>query len=105
MAQAPQPASFGKPTPKSEIMRNRPASAESVALSHRVAGLETSSCRSKHCTLVIPHSRKAHTKCSALSRLAGKVDCTIVKLDNPEGCGQTDPRAGPFGGGGKLEHE
>ena len=97
-------ASYGRRIPKLEIIGNRPASAESVAWNHRVAGLRTSGCRSKYRTLVIDHSWKAQPECGALSWLAGKVDCTIVQLNHPECCGEADAGASLFGGEVKLKH-
>src|ERR1700733_1473259 len=97
-------ASFGKTIPTPETIRSSLVSAESVALHHWAAGLKTGRCRSKDFTLVIDHPRKAQPECRALSRLARKVDCTIVQLDHSECCRQTDPAACLFGGEVKLKH-
>jgi hypothetical protein len=87
----------GSPIPRSEIIRSLPATAESVALDHRVAGLRTSCRRSRDFTLVIDHSRKAQSERRALSRLAGKVDCTIVQLHHSKCGGKSNACAGFFG--------
>src|ERR1700722_8555386 len=60
--------------------------------------------RSEYLTFVIDHPWKTQPEDGALSRLTGKVDCTIVQLNHPKSGGQPDSGAVLFRCEVQLKH-